>query len=263
MNNAISCSAPLFVPATRPDRFAKAATSGADCIIVDLEDAVAVTDKATARQILLSTQLPKHPVMVRINSSSTDWFEADVALCKNLSVGAIVLPKAERVDEITLLQHLSNNIPIIALIEGALGLANARAIATSGVARLAFGSLDFAADLGCGHEPDALLFARSELVIASRLAGIAAPLDGVTAEIDDQDKLLQDSRRAVNLGFGGKLCIHPNQIEIVKQAFRPSADEITWAKKIMATVNVGVATVDGTMVDAPVRLRAQRILSKT
>lgn len=259
MNNAISCMAPLFVPATRPERFAKAAASGADAVIIDLEDAVASTDKVSARDALRSA---KGSLMVRINGSNTPWFADDVLACKALGIAAIMLPKVERVGEIEHLNILSNNVPIIALIESALGLANARALAASGVARLAFGSLDFAFDLGCAHEPDALLFARSELVMASRLAGIAAPLDGVTVAIDDAALLQQDSQRAASLGFGGKLCIHPKQIETVLVAFRPSADEIAWAQKIMLAADDGVANVEGTMVDAPVRLRAQRILSQ-
>ena len=257
--NVISCIAPLFVPATMTERFAKAAASGADAVIIDLEDAVASTEKVEARDALRSAN---GPFLVRINGSNTTWFTDDVAACKALGVAAIMLPKVEKVGEIERLNMLSNNIPIVALIESAVGLANARMIAASGVARLAFGSLDFAVDLGCAHEPEALLFARSELVMASRLASIAAPLDGVTAAIDDVESLQQDSQRAASLGFGGKLCIHPKQIETVLAAFRPSADEIAWAQKIMLIVDDGVANVEGTMVDAPMRLRAQRILGR-
>ena len=257
--NAALCVAPLFVPATRRERFAKAAASGADAVIIDLEDAVGKAEKLAARDALRSA---KGSFMVRINGSTTPWFADDVAACKAQSVALIMLPKVEKVEEIDHLYMLSNNIPIIALIESVVGLANARAIAASGVARLAFGSLDFAADLGCAHEPDALLFARSELVMASRLAGIAAPLDGVTVAIDDATLLRQDSQRAASLGFGGKLCIHPKQIETVLAAFRPSVDEIAWAQKIMLVDDDGVANVEGTMVDAPVRLRAQRILRR-
>ena len=255
--NTAPCVAPLFVPATSPERFAKAAASGADAVIIDLEDAVASNEKVSARDALRSA---KGSFLVRINGSNTPWFADDVAACKALDVAAIMLPKVERVAEIDHLNMLSNNIPVIALIESAFGLANARAIASSGVARLAFGSLDFAVDLGCAHEPDALLFARSELVMASRLAGIAAPLDGVTVAIDDSVLLQEDSRRAASFGFGGKLCIHPKQIETVLTAFRPSADEIAWAERIMLAADDGVVNVGGTMVDVPVRLRAQRIL---
>ena len=255
--NLILCTAPLFVPATRPERFAKAAASGSDVVIIDFEDSVASSEKVAARDVLRTA---KGSFIVRINGSNTPWFADDVAACKALGVAAIMLPKFESVGEIERLNMLSKNIPIVALIESAVGLANARAIAASGVARLAFGSLDFAADLGCAHEPDALMFARSELVMASRLAGIAAPLDGVTVAINDAALLRQDSERAALLGFGGKLCIHPKQIETVLAVFRPSAHEIAWAQKIMLAANDGVVNFEGTMVDAPVRLRAQRIL---
>lgn len=255
----ILCTAPLIVPATRPERFAKAAASGTDAVIIDLEDSVASYEKVAARDVLRTA---KGSFIVRINGSNTPWFADDVAACKALGVAAIMLPKVGSIEEIERLNLLSNNIPIIALVESAVGLANARGIAASGVARLAFGSLDFAVDLGCAHEPDALLFARSELVMASRLAGIAAPLDGVTVAMDDTAILLQESRRAASLGFAGKLCIHPKQIETVLVAFQPSKDEIAWAKKIMIVADDGVANVGGTMVDAPVQLRAQRILSR-
>ena len=257
--NAVACVAPLFVPATRPERFAKAAASGADAVIIDLEDAVASSEKVASRDAL---RFAKSTFIVRINGSTTPWFADDVAACKAQGVAAIMFPKVERVAEIDHLNILSNHIPIIALIESTFGLANARAIASSAVARLAFGSLDFAADFGCAHEPDALLFARSELVMASRLAGIAAPLDGVTVSLDDSALLQEDSRRAASLGFGGKFCIHPKQIKTVLTAFRPSTDEIAWAERIMRVADDGVANVGGTMVDAPVRLRAQRILRR-
>ena len=251
--------APLFVPATSPERFAKAAASGTDAVIIDLEDAVASNEKVAVRDAL---RYAKSALIVRINGSTTPWFADDVAACKAQGVALIMLPKVENAKEIEHLKMLSNNIPAIALIESAFGLANARAIASSGVAQLAFGSLDFAADFGCAHEADALLFARSELVMASRLARIAAPLDGVTVSIDDAALLQQDSRRAASLGFGGKLCIHPKQIETVLAAFRPSADEIAWAKQIVLTADDAVANIGGTMVDAPVRLRARRILGR-
>jgi citrate lyase subunit beta/citryl-CoA lyase len=147
------------------------------------------------------------------------------------------------------------------LVETARGLAACRDIAcAAGVTRLAFGSIDYAADLGMAHVRDALLIARAEIVLASRLAGLPAPIDGVTTAIDDDETIADDARYAAALGFGGKLCIHPRQIPPVRRGFAPSDAELAWARRIIVAPEGGAVSVDGTMVDAPVRLRARQIL---
>src|SRR5690606_34807527 len=147
--------------------------------------------------------------------------------------------------------------PVIALIESAIGIGNAREIARAeGVARLAFGSVDFCADLGCMHARNVLLPARFELVMASRLAGIAAPIDGVTLEMQVAEAAASDAAHARALGMGGRLCIHPSQVEPVLSAFRPTEAEIKWAQKILASGD-GAVSIDGVMVDEPVRIRAR------
>ena len=134
-----------------------------------------------------------------------------------------------------------------------------------GVERLLFGSIDLQLDLGIEGDGDELLAFRSEVVLASRLAGIAAPVDGVCTAIDDAAALDADTRRARKLGFAGKLCIHPRQVAVVHAAFAPSADEIAWAKRVVAAIDAsksGAVAVDGKMVDRPVLLRAQTILAR-
>lgn len=257
-----TCIVPLFVPATRPDRFVKAAQSGADAIIIDFEDAVAKTEKVAARDQLTKAILPEGAILFRVNAVSTPWFNDDIAVITKLGQQGVLLPKVESADDLNAVRTLNPSAEIIAIIETAKGLANARAIAAAGPLRLAFGSLDYCVDLGCAHERDALLEARSELVLASRLAGIAAPIDGVTAKIGDDAVVKSDAAYAAALGFSGKLCIHPTQIAPVKLAFAPSAMEITWAERILAASQDGVAVVDSMMVDAPVRLRAQAILAR-
>jgi citrate lyase subunit beta/citryl-CoA lyase len=254
----MSCVAPLFVPADRPERFGKAAACGADAVIVDLEDAVAASAKDSARANLAHVAVPV-PVIVRVNAIGTAWHEADVSAALAISPAAIMVPKCEDVDQ---LYALAAPVPIIALVETALGLDRARAIARSGlVSRLAFGSVDYAADLGCAHVPDALASARAEIVLASRLGGLPAPLDGVTTVFNDgMQAVSDDAIRARALGFGGKMAIHPNQIEPILSAFRPSEDEISWARKVLAASD-GVSVIEGQMIDAPVRLRAQHIMS--
>ena len=251
----------LFVPGNRPERFEKAAASGADAIIIDLEDAVPPDAKEAARSALRA-DFTSQPVFVRINGSGTPWHREDLAAVEQRPFAGIVIPKAElgpELEDACAFVKRSDNA-IIALIETARGLANAREIAAlPGLSRLAFGSVDYCADLGCAHTRDALLAARSELVLASRLAGKPAPIDGVTTTIDDVKMLTDDARYSRDLGFAGKLCIHPKQIGPVLNGFRPEPDEIAWARKVLASGD-GAAAVDGSMVDEPVRIRARAIL---
>jgi len=256
----IAVQAPLFVPATRPDRFAKAARSGTDAVILDLEDAVATAEKDAARAALTDgfTDLP---VVVRINAAGTPWHGADIAALAGLDIAAVMLPKAESPDGVAEVGAALAGVPVIALVETAAGLAHARAIAAvPGVVRLAFGSVDFCADTGCAHRRDILLPARFELVLASRLAGLAAPLDGVTLRLDDPGPAGDDAAHARDLGMGGKLCIHPRQVETVRGAFAPTEAEVEWARRALASGD-GAATVDGAMIDEPLRIRARAILA--
>lgn len=251
----------LFVPANRPDRFAKAADSGADAIILDLEDAVPADAKDIARAAL-DLNFTDQPVIIRVNAIDTPAYEADIAAVRSLRPAAILLPKAEEPNRIATLCKQLENVPVIGLIETALGLAAARQIATvPGIIRMAFGSIDFCADLSCEHRRDVLLPVRSELVIASRLAGISAPIDGVTVQLDDMSICGDDAAHSRAVGMSGKLCIHPKQIEAVRHAFAPSNTEIEWARRVLASGD-GAVSVDGAMVDEPVRIRARSILAQ-
>lgn len=252
--------APLFVPANRPERFAKAAGSGTDAVILDLEDAVAADAKDDARAAL-DVAFTDLPVIVRINAHGTPWHDADVAAMMALNPAAVILPKAEDAAVVSAVAEALDGVPVIALVESARGLANARAIAAAGVVRLAFGSVDFCADLACAHLREVLLPARSELVLASRLAGIAAPIDGVTVQLNDLSVSHGDAAHARALGMTGKLCIHPRQIAQVRRAFAPSGQEIDWARRVLASGD-GAVSVDGAMVDEPVRIRARAILAE-
>ena len=251
---------PLFVPANRPERFVKAASSGTDAVILDLEDAVAQEDKAAARAAL-ETSFTDLPVIVRVNAAGTAWHDADIEAVRALRCAAVLLPKSETPEALASLVSRLDGLPLMALIESARGLANARAIAAvAGVTRLVFGSIDYCADLSCAHLREVLLPVRTELVLASRLAGIAAPVDGVTANLSDPDITRADAAHARELGFTGKLCIHPRQIDPVRAAFAPSKAEIDWARRVLASGD-GAVAVDGAMVDEPVRIRAGAILA--
>ncbi|MEP9379168.1 CoA ester lyase [Aquabacter sp. CN5-332] len=253
---------PLFVPGHRPERFAKAAAAGPDAVIIDLEDAVPADLKRDA-QAALRTDFCESPVLVRINAAGTPWHAGDLAAAARLRPAAVMLPKAEDPALISIIvADLGPGIPILALIETARGLAAARDIAAHpAVGRLVFGSVDLCADLGMAHVREALLFARCELVLASRLAGLPAPIDGVTTNIEDAAAATSDARYARSLGFGGKLSIHPRQIAPIRAGFLPDAEEVAWAYRVLASGD-GATTVDGAMVDEPVRIRARSILAR-
>jgi len=252
----------LFIPANRPERWTKAFASGADAVILDLEDAVVASAKPGARRALRegydAIAASPCPVLVRVNARSGEDHLLDIDAIKGLGLAAVMLPKAETAADVEATSAATER-PVVALIESARGLAAARPIAAAS-ARIAFGSIDFAADMGSAHTRAALASARSELVLASRLAGRAAPIDGVTTSIKDPDLIRADAAHACELGFSGKLLIHPAQIAPALDGFRPSEDDVAWAERVLATRGgVGAAAVDGAMVDAPVFLRAEQI----
>ena len=257
----------LFVPGDRPERFAKAAAAGPDVVVVDLEDAVAPAHKDAARAHVIDW-LPRAgvTVAVRINAAGTTWHDADVAALAALGGPSLVmLPKADRPETVaTVLAALPDGSAVVALVETALGVARAIDLARSpGVVRLAFGSYDLAAELGVDpdHAP-ALAPARGNLVLASAVGGLAGPIDGVTGDVRDHERLTADVTAAAALGFAGKLCIHPSQVAPAAAALAPSPDEVAWAERVLAAATEdGVALVDGRMVDAPVVARARRIVS--
>jgi len=257
----------LFVPASRPDRIGKALAAGAGAVIVDLEDAVAPDAKVDARGALARwLGQASGPVLVRVNAADTDWFADDLALCGHASVAGVVLPKAERRADLAHASAIAAGKPLYPLIETAAGYDAVRNLASSpGVERLVFGSIDFQVDLGIDGELDELLMFRTGLVLASRLAGLRAPVDGVSTAIDDADALRADVVRSRKLGFGAKLCIHPKQVAVVNAAYRPTDAECDWARRVLdaAERSGGAAVaVDGKMVDKPVILRARAILDE-
>lgn len=256
----------LFVPGTRPDRFPKACAAGADAVILDLEDSVTVADKSKARAAVAEWLTAAQPVMVRVNTSDSEWFRDDLSLGGKPGIAGILLPKAERVEEIRLVaEKFGVGVPILPQIETARGFRNALALAgAENVQRLLFGSIDFQLDLGMAAEEDELLYFRSQIVLDSRLAGILPPVDGVTTDFQSTEQVRVDALRARRLGFGGKMCIHPRQVPVVNECFAPTAEEEAWARRVVdaSSAAPGAAiSVDGKMVDRPVLARAQVILA--
>lgn len=255
----------LFVPGHRPDRFAKAAASGADAIILDLEDAVGVEDKDTARRHVAEYLRGGHPAVVRVNAPGTPWHDDDVAMAARHSC-AVMLPKSEHPDALAELARHLPATPVIPLLETATGLmaAHELCLASGGIVRAAFGNVDLAAQLGIDPgDHQALITARSTLVLAAASAGIAPPIDGVTTAVHDDEALLADTDHAVGLGFTGKLCVHPNQVATVRAAFTPEPDKVRWAHDVIAASRDSSVTVlDGQMIDKPVVDRARSILQR-
>jgi citrate lyase subunit beta/citryl-CoA lyase len=229
-----------------------------------LEDAVAVGDKDAARAAV-DDYLDRcgAPVVVRVNGTDTPWHDADLTMiCRHRA--AVMIPKAHSAAHVAgVTERLAVGTPAVVLIETAAGVcAAAQICGVPAVVRAAFGSIDLSAELGV--DPDqasALQYARSAVVFGSAAAGRPAPLDGVTTELGDASRLRRDLSHAVTLGFGGKLCIHPQQIATVHEGFAPSPREVEWARKVTAVAVTGKAcVVDGKMVDKPVVDRAARIL---
>jgi citrate lyase subunit beta/citryl-CoA lyase len=257
----------LFVPGDRPDRFEKARQSGADAVIIDLEDAVESAHKDVAREAVASWLSPTRPVYVRINGTDTPWFEGDLEVVGLPGVLGVVLPKAEWPEQVAqVADRLTGDGRVMPLMETALSVWHVGALAQAPrVERLAFGSVDFQLDTGISGEYEELLYARSRLVMASRVASILPPVDGVTLAFEDQARLRDDVTRARRLGFGGKLCVHPQQVETINQGFAPTEAEQAWATRILEAVEVsgeGAFRLHGELIDRPVIDRARAILAQ-
>lgn len=253
----------LFVPGSRPDRFEKAVDSGADVVILDLEDAVAPQNKDQARTNVADWLAAGGQAAIRINGIDTPWFEDDLTVLA--AATAVVLPKVEELHELELLESLSpDTISVIPLLETPRGVFRAEAIgAHSSVVRMAFGNVDFAARAGVDPGSHvALAHARSQIVYASSAAGCGTPIDGVTTAVRDIDLLRSDAAHARDLGFRAKLLIHPSQVRPVDEVMRPTQDELRWARAVLADASSGVGVVDGHMVDEPVLMRARRLLDE-
>lgn len=260
----------LFVPGTRPDRFGKALASGADAVVLDLEDAVAPEHKTAARAHVAGWLQTTDPTdrarsVVRINDSTSDWFADDLTALLGTGVAQIMLPKTEQAQQVRFVVEALPGAQVLALIETARGVAQVDEIAGAiGVARLVFGTLDFALDLDLDISRDAvgLNHAAARIALASRVADLPAPVAGVTPQLNDEARLLADLGMARCHGFGAKLCIHPNQVQPIHRALRPSEAELAWARRVLAAdaASPGAARLDGRMVDAPVVRQARRTL---
>lgn len=276
----------LFVPGDRPERFEKAVASGAHQVVVDLEDAVPGAAKDAARAAAVSWLRSGGSAWVRIGAAGDASHADDVRALRALSqepgtgLRGVMLPKATPLAVATLEADLGYGVPLVALVETAAGIRDVHdTVANPAVAALALGTIDLAVDLGAERTWDALLHARSTLVVAARAGGLPGPIDGPSTSVRDPRQAGEEAAAVRAFGFAGKLCIHPAQVPAVHDAFAPTPAETAWAERVAAAVGgtevlVGAGPdkdhdgtdlamavqVDGEMVDRPVLLRARRIL---
>jgi citrate lyase subunit beta/citryl-CoA lyase len=253
----------LFVPGVHADRFDKAAAAGAGAVIVDLEDAVLPDMKDSARAQLVAWLERGGRAVVRVNAPGTPWFDDDVACLQKAM--AVMVPKVESGSDVRrVVEATDGRLPVLPLIETPRGVAALQEICEAPlVARLSFGNVDFGAEVGVDPASHAALAAaRSQIVYASSAAGIAAPVDGVTTAVRDHEALVRDAQHGRELGFTGKLVIHPTQIAPVERVLRPTEDELRWARSVLASAQGGVGVHEGNMVDVPVLRRAHQLLDR-
>ena len=262
----------LFTPATRPDRFDKAAATGADVCIIDLEDSVAPSEKAEARRAALAhLEQPAEDSCswaLRINGLDRRFGLADLQALLESSAcpDYLVLPKTESAGHLQILDRLlaeaGKATRLVAMIESAQGLAACEAIAaaTPRLVAVLFGAADLSADLGAEVAWAPLAYARSRLVAACALAGVLA-IDSPFFDVNDHDGLTQETSQAVALGFVGKAAIHPSQVAPINAALTPRPEEVAQARAILAENVKGVGVVQGQMVDEAVARKARRVLA--
>jgi citrate lyase subunit beta/citryl-CoA lyase len=247
----------LFVPADRPELLAKVGRVHPDAVVADLEDAVAPADKAAARTTVLDALAASRPgadlVLVRVNAAGTEWYDADVAAVAAAgAVDGVVLPKYETVEQLSSLRAaLPSGARVVVGIESALGVADARPLLAAGPDAAYFGAEDYIADLG-GRRTAAgteVLYARSAVCLAARLAGVL-PIDEAVVDVRDEDAFRRDAETGRDLGYRGKICVHPMQVVAARTAFTPTAAEIAEAEAVVRAADRGVTVIDGRMVDA-------------
>jgi len=274
----------LFAPGNHPRRVEKSFQLGSDAVILDLEDACPIAEKVATRAVVAAALAAPRPCKgyVRVNALSTQFGFGDILAVTTKNVDGLIVPKIETAEELQRADWLvgqiegEQNLPvgsldIIPIIETGRGVANIRAIAEAGtrVRRLAFGAGDFTLDMNIAWSADEaeLHSYRSAVVLASRAAGLEPPIDTVWVDLRNKEGFVQSVQRVKDMGFQGKLCIHPDQVPIVSQIFTPSAEQVARARKIVQAFkeaeNSGSVAIqlDGQFIDYPFLYQAERVLA--
>ena len=271
----------LFAPGNHERRVEKALGLGADVVILDLEDAVAISEKKSTRELINKTlEQPRNcAVFVRVNAYDTEFCYGDICSIVSENLDGIVLPKLESLEDLRSIEWLLGNleqerglpngsIDLMPIIETAVGLVNIREIARADtrVKRLAFGGGDYTRDLGMEWtlKEDELLPVRSEMVLASRFGKLEPPVDTVFIHIKEHDAFRSSCLNILGLGFQGKMCIHPDQVPVTNETFTPDPEEVKWSQRVIdefaKAEKAGIASIqiDGYFVDYPIVEKAQR-----
>ena len=266
----------LFSPGDQPELLRKAPRSDADTVVYDLEDAVAPDSKPAAREAVRAVLSdpdfdPDCEVTVRVNAGATAATDLDAVLTDDVRLDAVVVPKvadAGDVDRVAgLLADAGRPLPILALVESAAGVLHAEAIAAADATdALVFGAEDLAADVGATRTDGGteVLYAREHVVLAASAAGVDA-IDTLYTDFEDSEGLADDTDFALELGYDGKLAIHPAQVSVINEAFTPDPDRVAWARRVLSARETadregrGVFRVDGEMIDAPLIARAETV----
>jgi citrate lyase subunit beta/citryl-CoA lyase len=267
----------LFAPAVRPDLLRKMPRTGADAIVIDLEDATPPDAKDIGRVEMRSAVADlagQLPILVRVNDDTTPWHDDDLDSLPTEGLAGIVVPKVETIAGLdSLAARLTDrglDMPVIGGVETALGVADARPLLAHDVVSAAyFGAEDFIADLGGVRTAsnDEVAYARAQVALAGRLADLTV-IDQIVADFTDDGRCRRECLQARAMGYGGKLCIHPSQVAIANEAFLPSSEEINQARRLLKAYDdakaQGVASVafEGQMVDEPVAVQARRVLAQ-
>jgi citrate lyase subunit beta/citryl-CoA lyase len=252
----------FFVPGHRPDMIAKVPRWSPDIAVVDLEDAVAPDDKDRARQLtadalpqLAGAAGPATMITVRVNAPGSPWFTADLAAVARSPAAGVVVPKLESATQAVQVRELlgthgRDDLAVIAGLETVLGVADAREVLAAGIAAAYFGAEDYIADIGGRRTAGSqeVLYARSQVIMAARLAGVIA-IDQVVVAVRDDEQFIADAEAGRALGYQGKICVHPVQVELAHQVFTPAEPEIAHARAVLSGAAAGAGLVDGAMVD--------------
>jgi citrate lyase subunit beta/citryl-CoA lyase len=253
----------LFAPGHNEKLVRQVFEGGADLVLLDLEDAVPPDMKDRAREMVASAAAARQ-CWVRVNRAGSETCERDLAKVAG-SVLGLRIPKVESAADVAWVAKRAPGVPLDCTIESARGVLAAFEIASApACALLSYGGLDLAADLGIQEGEQETLYARSHLVLAARAAGKPKPSDGVYPMLNDEDGLRKEVEAAKRLGFFGKSAIHPRQVPIIHEVFAPSAEEVAWARGVMAAFEksggAATRTASGEFVDMPVAERARQIL---
>jgi citrate lyase subunit beta/citryl-CoA lyase len=262
----------LFVPGNRPDMAAKATRSSPDAVVIDLEDAVAAAGKVGARPLAVEAihglMAQGVDVVLRVNPPATEWFVGDMALLPIAGLAAVIVPKFESPADLAAVAAAVGDTPVVAGLETVRGVVDARSLLTGPVGACYFGAEDYTVDLG-GRRTNSnaeVAVARASVAMAARLAGVVA-FDMITADFGDAARFSTEAAEAHNLGYAGKLCIHPAQVPLANAAFVPSDDEVERATQLLAVYDTAVASgratvaFDGAMVDEVVARQARAVIA--